>query len=180
MGNALQVQNLQVMAGLIEETMSDESKLKSSQPKEQSKSSPSLQMFADELSNYNAALTLLINAVTALSNSSISPSSEGKEVRAILQEQNKTFASLKQQIDELVSAANKMKWFEINSKLNEINKKLPSITIMEGDIIAQDDNEAKIYELPPEESQSYDWTKNVKDIVIWGTVLTALYWFIKI
>nr|XP_039268687.1 mitochondrial potassium channel-like [Styela clava] len=183
MGNALQVQNLQAMAGFVNESLTDQQTraIHPSQPDKKSTHVP-LTALTHELSNYNVALTSLANAVTALSNAGAPlDSSSSMKIEVLLQKQIESTNLLQNRLDEMITSANELGLSGINSQLKEIKSKLSSITFSNS-IESEFDDSPIIRELhsedetPPKEP---NWGVGVKDVVLWGSVLCCLYMFIK-
>lgn len=181
MASALQIQNLQVMAGLVEEPFKEGSQkpvtTSASSSQGQQMHTPTLQALSDEMGSYNTALNSLVNAVTALSNAPSPMEAGDPALEKMLDMQMHKIESIHSLLAEVVTATNRVDMHEMAAKLDDVHKKLAILTRPASGY----DHGSTFYEVPLEEQPDAlpDWVTGVKDSLLWGSLFCCLYMFAK-
>lgn len=181
MSQALQVQNMEVLSGFVNDSLKDSvtagvglSQSSSNEQRQATPSNATIQVLSEEIDQYNKALLSLSNAVLALSDAqttSVGSSNENADMT------EKNFDKLldnsitaNAKLDEIISSAHQVNVSGISNRLHAIENYLKRLTTSSSDsvpVIA--DNEP-----------SSNWRMGLKDMAIWGFVMYGVYAIISV
>lgn len=185
MSQALQVQNMEVLSGFVNDSLKDNvtvgggSKQGSSTgQKVATPSNATIQVLSEEIDQYNKALLSLSNAVLALSNTQTANSennNDGKEmVGSHLDKLLNICTKTNAKLNDIITSANQVNAMGLSNRLQAIENALGQITSSSSASIPV------ITEIHTDDELKSNWKTGLKDLALWGSFLYFVYAIITV
>lgn len=180
MSNALQVQNMEVLSGFVNDPLKSGFTMQGA-PKPQAanrdnQSHAMLQALNEEIDQYNNALLSLSNAVASLAGTETSSSNrDRKGIDACLEKILENVSQTNSKLDDIIASTNNIDVKAILNRLRSIEERLELPASEEVPPQGPD-----ITELDDLTNTTPRWQTGLKDFAVWGSVLYCVYLIISV